>query len=97
MSSTVEPALEVRPFHVDIPEEELCRPSPPDRGVALARQGDRRRSLAGRAARDDSGTRPLLGDRLRLAQVRGETERPTAVHDGDRWARHSFYSRSFET
>src|SRR5215212_5797658 len=62
----------------------------------MARKGDRRRSVAGRAARDDSGTRALLGHRLRLAQGGGETERPTAVHDRDRWARYSFHSRWFE-
>src|SRR3981189_3626851 len=41
---------------------------------------------ARRAARDDSSTRALLGDRIRLAQVRGETERPAAIHHRDRWA-----------
>ena len=44
----------------------------------MARKGDRRRHFAGRAARNDSGTRPLLGNRLRPAKVRGEAERPTA-------------------
>ena len=32
-------------------------------------RGDCRRSLAGRAAGDDPGARPLLGDRVRLAQA----------------------------
>ena len=52
-----------------------------DRGSALAHQGARRRSVAGRAAGDDGGARPLLDDRVRLAHVRGETERAAAVHD----------------
>ena len=37
------------------------RPAPPHRGDALAQQGARRGSVAGRAARDDSGARALLG------------------------------------
>ena len=73
------------------------RPPSTHRGHAVAREGDRRRSIAGRAARDDAGARALLGDGLRLAQVRGEAERPTAVHHRDRWARHSLHSRSFAT
>ena len=48
-------------------------------------------------AHDDSGTRALLGDRLRLAQMRGETESPAAVHNRDRWTGYSFHSHSFET
>ena len=52
----------------------------------VAREGDRRGSVAGRAARDDPGARALLGDGLRLAQVRGEAERPAAVHHRDRRA-----------
>src|SRR5215211_9080577 len=67
------------------------RPPPTHRRDALALQGARRRSVAGRAVGDDSGTRPLLGDRLRLAQGRGEAERPTAVHDRDRRARHPLH------
>jgi pimeloyl-ACP methyl ester carboxylesterase len=46
--------------------------------MARARDGHRR--LAGRAARDDAGARALLGDRLRLAQVRGEAELAAALH-----------------
>src|SRR5262249_51618826 len=43
------------------------RPASPHRGDQLARKGDRRRSVAGRAARVDAGPRALLGDGLRLA------------------------------
>ena len=63
MSSTVETANEIRPFQVDIPEEEL---DDLRRRIAATRwptQGARRRSVAGRAAGDDPGARPLLGDR----------------------------------
>ena len=35
----------------------------------------------------------LLGDRVRLAPVRGETECPAALHDRDRRARHSLHPR----
>ena len=52
-------------------------PAGAHRGHALAREGDRRGSVAGRAAGDDAGARALLGDRVRLAQVRGEAERRT--------------------
>ena len=58
----------IRPFHVSIPEEALVDLRRTHRRDALARKGDRRGSVAGRAARDDAGTRALLGDRLRLAQ-----------------------------
>src|SRR5215212_2071567 len=62
------------------------RPPSAHRDHAVARKGDRRRSVPGCATRDDSGTRALLGHRLRLAQGGGETESPTAIHDRDRWA-----------
>src|SRR6202023_3039577 len=51
----------------------------PHRGDAVAGQGDRVGSVAGRAARDDAEARALLGERLRLAQVRGEAERPAEL------------------
>ena len=41
----------------------------------MAGQGDRRRSVAGRAAVAAAGAGPLLGQRLRLAQGRSEAER----------------------
>ena len=70
------------------------RPACTHRGDALADQGACRRSLAGRAARDDAGARPLLDDRVRLAQVRGATERAAAVHDRDRWRGHPLHPRA---
>ena len=36
-----------------------------------------------------------LGGRIRLAPVRGETERPAALHDRDRRARHPLHPRPF--
>src|SRR5215469_7864007 len=47
------------------------RPPAAHRRDALASCGTGRRSLAGRAAGDDAGARPVLGERLRLARVRG--------------------------
>ena len=40
------------------------RLAPTHRGDALAHQGARRRPIAGRAAGDDAGNRPLLGERV---------------------------------
>ena len=84
MAAIGETTVEIRPFHVDIPDEAL---EDLRRRIAATRwpsQGAGHRSLAGRAAGDDPGARPLLGDRLRLAQVRGEAERAAAVQDRDR-------------
>ena len=87
---------DIRPFHVNVSEEELIELR---RRINATRWPNRETvtdTLARRAARDDAETRTLLGDRLQLAQGRGETERPTAIHNRDRWARHSFHSRSVE-
>ena len=53
---------EIRPFTVRS-RGGARRPAPAHRRDALAQQGARRRPLAGRAAGDDAGARPLLGDR----------------------------------
>ena len=66
------------------------------RGHALAREGGRRGCLPGRAAGDDPGARALLGDRVRLAQVRGEAERLPAVHHRDRRAGHPLRPRALQ-
>ncbi len=66
----------VRPFHVNVPEERLtdlrkrivATRWPEKETVTDASQGVQ--------LVDDAGTRALLGNRLRLAQVRGEAERP---------------------
>ena len=92
MGTPAETAIDIRPFQVETPEEELAELAP-DRGDALAHQGARRRSVAGRAAGDAAGARPLLDDRVRLAQVRGETERVAAVHDRDRRGGHPLHPR----
>ena len=87
----------IRPFHVNVPEAELTELR---RRINATKWPERETvtdAIARSTARDDSGAGALLGDRVRLAQDRGETERPAAVHHRDRWAGHSFHSRPFET
>ena len=88
---------EIRPFLVNVPEEGL---------VDLRRRINATRWPDRETVTDESQGVQLAtiqevarywGDRLRLAQVRGETERPAAIHDRDRWTGYSFHSRSFET
>ena len=86
----------IRPFHVALSGRGARRPETPHRGDALAAKETRHRPVAGRAARDDAEARALLGDRVRLAQVRGEAQRPAAIHHRDRWGRHSLHPRAFE-
>ena len=81
------------PFRVEVPAGGARRPAPAHRRDALAAPGARRRSVAGRAAGDDPGARPLLGDRVRLAPVRGEAERAAAVQDRDRRGGHPLHPR----
>src|SRR2546426_12195367 len=71
MSTTAESATAIRPFRAEFPDEGVRGPSPAHRGDAMAREGDGRRCFAGHAARDDAGPRALLGQRLRLPEVRG--------------------------
>ena len=96
-SQTHETTPAIRPFRINVPEEDLADLRrriaatgwPEKETVTDASQGVQLATM--------QRTRALLGDRLRLAQVRGEAERPAAVHDRDRRAGHSFHSRSFET
>ena len=98
---TVEPKSEtapaIRPFRVNVPDSELTELRKRINATRWPEKEPVSGCIARRAARDDAETRALLGDRVRLAQDRGETERPAAVHHRDRWAGHSFHSRSFET
>ena len=93
MSTTVQTATGVRPFHVDIPEEQLAELRDRIAASALALQGAGHRPVARRAVSDDQGARPLLGNRVRLAQGRGEAQRAAAVHDRDRWRGHPLHPR----
>ena len=86
----------VRPFHVNVPEAELAELRrrisatkwPERETVADASQGVQLATMQALAR--------LLGDGVRLAQVRGEAERPAELHHRDRRARHSFHSRPLE-
>src|SRR5215213_8541264 len=92
--------VEVRPFHIDVPEEDLvdlrrrieATQWPEKETVEDQSQGPRLATMQALAR-----ARALLGGGVRLAQVRGEAEGPTALHHRDRRARHSFHSRSFRT
>ena len=73
----------IRPFRVDVPEEDLLDLR---RRIAATRWPSKElvedRSQGVKLATIQELAR-ILGDGSRLAQVRGETERPTAVQDGD--------------
>ena len=87
----------IRPFSINVPEEAL---------VDL-----RRRMAATRWPERETVTDQSQGVQLATMQelarywatdydwrkCRGEAERPAAIHHRDRWAGHSFHSRSFET
>src|SRR5215216_4162599 len=76
----------IRPFHVSVPEAEL----EDLRARIAATRWPEKETV------EDAGARALLGVRVRLAQVRGETEGSAALHHRDRWAGHSLRSRPLE-
>ena len=98
---TREPAVtsqrDIRPFRIDVPQEAIDDLRRRLAATQLAREGDRPGLIPGRAARDDAEARAVLGDGLRLAQVRGEAERPAAVHYRDRWAGYPLHPRPLTT
>ena len=72
MSTTVDTATEIRSFQIEIPEEQI---DDLRRRIAATRWPTKELvagPVAGRAAGDAAGARPLLDDRVRLAQVRGD-------------------------
>ena len=95
MSTTVElPQLDIRPFHVEVPEEQL---------------DDLRRRIAAtrwpsKELVDDRSQGVQLATMQELARywttdydwrtVRGETERAAAVHDRDRRGGHPLHPRA---
>src|SRR6516162_10303439 len=87
----------IRPFHVNFPRAEL---SELRRRIKTVRWPDRE-TVADESQGIQLATIQEIarywGDRLRLAEVRGETECTAAIHNPGRWAGHSFHSRSFET
>ena len=89
-------ASAIRPFHVSFPEAELTelrRRINATSGPSGKRSRMQRKACSSRRFRS---SRDYWGDRLRLAQVRGEAEGLAAFHHRDRRAGHSFHSRSFE-
>ena len=88
---------EVRPFRFNVPEEELtdlrrrihATKWPERETVADASQGVQLATMQELAR--------YWATDYDWRKVRGEAERPAAIHDRDRWARHSFHPRSFET
>ena len=91
--STIETAIEIRPFHVEVPEEELADLR---RRIAATRWPTKElvddRSQGVQLATMQELAR-YWDDRLRLAQGRGEAERAAAVHDRDRRGRHPLHPR----
>ena len=53
----------IRPFSVNVPEAELTELRKRINATKWPRTGNGHRCVAGRAARDNSGARPLLGQR----------------------------------
>ena len=94
MSSTVDTANEIKPFHVEIPEEQIddlrrriaATRWPSRELVADRSQGVQLATMQALAA--------LLGDRLRLREARSEAERAAAVHDRDRRGRDPLHPRA---
>ena len=87
----------IRPFRVDVPDELLVDLR---RRLAATRWPDRE-TVTDESQGVQLATMQELarywGTDYDWRKVRGETERPAAIHDRDRWAGHSFHSRSFET
>ena len=86
-------ATAIRPFTAEIPEADLddlrarlaATRWPEKEPVEDPSQGVQLATMQALAA--------LLGQRVRLRTGRGEAERPAAVHDGDRRARHPLHPR----
>ncbi len=69
----------IRPFRVSFSDAELADMRKRITATRWPERETGRGCNARRAARDDSEARALLGDRARLAQGRGETERATRI------------------
>ena len=94
MTSQVGEEVAVHPFRVDVPEEDL---DDLRRRIAATRWPSKElvedRSQGVQLATMQELAR-YWADRLRLAQGRGEAQRPTAVHDRDRRGRHPLHPRA---
>jgi len=85
-NASAEASTAVRSFHINIPKEALVDFR---HRIAETRWPEKETGTEG-ATRDDAGVGALLSNGLRLAELRGETQRPTAIRDRDPWVRHSF-------
>jgi hypothetical protein len=84
MSTTGDTATEMRSFQIEIPQEQiddLRRRIAATRWPTKELVEDRSQGVQLATLRE---LRPLLDDRIRLAHVRGTTERTAAVHNRDR-------------
>ena len=90
-------AAAIRPFHFKASEEQLADLR---RRIAATRWPDRE-IVTDPSQGVQLATMQKLAhywaDGLRLAQVRGEAQRPAAIRHEDRWARHPLHSCAFET
>ena len=86
----------IRPFHIDIPEEELIDLR---RRIAATRWPERE-AVTDTSQGVQLATMRKLADywaiRLRLAQMRGAAESAAAFHHRDRWTRHPFHPCSLK-
>ena len=71
-------------------------PQAPDHGDAVARPRDGHRRFSRRAAGDDTEARRLLGERVRLAPMRGAAQCAAQFRHRDRRARHPLRPRAVE-
>ena len=87
-------AVAIRPFQIEVPEEQLAelrRRIEATRWPSKELVDDRSQGVQ---LATTAGARPLLDDRVRLARVRGATERAAAVHDRDRRRGHPLHPRA---
>ena len=71
MSTAVATPTEIRPFQIEIPDEQIDDLRRRIAATRLPTEGTRPRPFAGRAAGDDPGACPLLDDRVRLRLASG--------------------------
>jgi epoxide hydrolase-like protein len=87
----------IRPFHVNISEAELTELR---RRINATKWPERETVTDASQGMQLATTQKLASywaTDYDWAQVRGETERAPAIHYRDRWGRHSFHPRPFET
>ena len=86
----------IRPFKVEIPEAELEDLRARLRATRFPERETVEDDSQGVPLAAHAGPRSLLGDRVRLAQVRGAAERRPELHHRDRRAGHPLHPRSLQ-